>query len=431
MKATTMIFPRNLNILAAITLISLCSCEKPQEEDEKKDPEEKVEYATLQKRSTKRGVCFNLGDFPSNDIPLLAEGCSWSYNWGSSTTKQASDLFRHYGMDYCPMAWNTAWDEDALRKFKASNPECRYILAYNEPNLTDQANLTPDAAAKDWPRLVKVAEELDMKIIAPAMNYGTLPGYSDPWKWLDEFFRQPGVSIDDVDGIAVHCYMSHPSAMKWFIDEFKRYGKPIWLTEFCSWEGNISEKDQMKYMVEALHILESDADVFRYAWFIPRTNEESPCHNNLLEVPEKGLTPLGKVYINMSTLDKTLWYKPEQVIPAEHYSDYSGSIGISPTTDVTGALQIYGLGKNNTVEYQIDLPQDGDYTIEIRYNSDAASHLEFRLDGKDIGSSQLPNTYISWRNHKVTLNMPKGCHTLGLSGKEDSQIKINWLIISR
>lgn len=431
MKASTMIFPKNLNILAAIALISLCSCEKPQEEDEKKDPEEKVEYVTLQKRSTKRGVCFNLGDFPSNDIPLLAEGCSWSYNWGSSTTEQASDLFRHYGMDYCPMAWNTAWDEDALRKFKASNPECRYILAYNEPNLTDQANLTPDAAAKDWPRLIKVAEELDMKIIAPAMNYGTLSGYSDPWKWLDEFFRQPGVSIDDVDGLAVHCYMSHPSAMKWFIDEFKRYGKPIWLTEFCSWEGNISEKDQMKYMVEALHILESDADVFRYAWFIPRTNEESPCHNNLLEVPEKGLTPLGKVYINMSTLDKTLWYKPEQVIPAEHYSDYSGSIGISQTTDITGALQIYGLGKNNTVEYQIELPQDGDYTIEIRYNSDAASHLEFRLDGKDIGSSQLPNTYISWRNHKVTLNMPKGCHTLGLSGKEDTQIKINWLRISR
>ena len=430
MKATTMIFPRNLNILAVIAMISLCYCTKPQEEEKITDPDDKVEYVTLQKRSTKRGVCFNLGDFPSNDIPLLAEGCSWSYNWGSSTTAQACELFRHYEMDYCPMAWNAAWDEDALRKFKASNPECRYILAYNEPNLTDQANMTPGAAAKDWPRLVKVAEELDMEIIAPAMNYGTLSGYSDPWKWLDEFFRQPGVNIDDVDGIAVHCYMGHPSAMKWFIDEFKRYGKPIWLTEFCSWEGNVSEKDQMKYMVEALHILESDAEVFRYAWFIPRTNEESPCHNNLLEAPEKGLTPLGKVYINMSTLDKTLWYKPGQVIPAEHYSGYSGSIGISPTTDITGALQIYGLGKSNTVEYQIDLPQDGDYTIGIRYNSDAASHLEFRLDGKDIGSSQLPNTYISWRNHKVALNMPEGRHTLRISGAEDSQARINWIRIT-
>ena len=118
------------------------------------------------------------------------------------------------------------------------------------------------------------------------------------------------------------------------------------------------------------------------------------------------------------------------MIPAEHYSGYSGSIGISPTTDITGALQIYGLGKSNTVEYQIDLPQDGDYTIEIRYNSDDASHLEFRLDGKDIGSSQLPNTYISWRNHKVALNMPEGRHTLRISGSEDSQARINWIRIT-
>ncbi len=417
-------------LLSAVILTIICSCNKPEEDPGYVwEPEDQVEYVTLQKRSAKRGVSFNLGDFPSNDIPLLGTGCSWSYNWGPGTTEQAFSLFSRYEMDFCPMAWNAAWDEDAIRKLKASHPECRYILAYNEPNLKDQANMTPSAAAKDWPRLVKAAKELNMKIIAPAMNYGTLSGYSEPWKWLDEFFAQPGVSIDDVDGIAVHCYMSHPSAMQWFIGEFKRYGKPIWLTEFCSWEGNVSEKDQMKYMTEAVHILESDKDVFRYAWFIPRS-DGSPCHNNLLEAPEKGLTQLGKIYVNMSTLDKTLWYKPGQVIPAEHYTGYSGSISIAPTTDITGLLQISGLSRSNAVEYQTELPEDGDYTIEIRYNSDASSHLEFRLDGKEIGVSQLPNTYISWRNHKVTLTMPKGRHTLRISGTEDTQAKINWIRIT-
>lgn len=423
----------NLRIISvAISLAVLCSCEEQGQDtgDTGKTPE-KVDYVTLQKRSPKRGICFNLGDFPSNDIPLLGTGCSWSYNWGQGTTEQALDLFSIHQMDYCPMAWNAAWDEDALRNFKASHPECRYLLAYNEPNLTDQANMTPSEAAKDWPRLVTVAKDLGMKIIAPAMNYGTLSGYSEPWKWLDEFFSKPGVSIDDVDGIAVHCYMSHPSALKWFIGEFKKYGKPIWLTEFCSWEGNVSEKEQMEYMVEALNMLESDEDVFRYAWFIPRTNEESPCHNNLLAAPEKGLTPLGKVYINMSTLDKTLWYRSGDVIPAEHYTGCSGSISVAPTTDITGLLQISGLGKDDAAEYQIELPQDGDYTIEIRYNSDAPSHLEFRLDGKYSGTSQLPNTYISWKNHKVILNMPEGRHTLRISGAEESQAKINWIRISK
>lgn len=416
-------------LLGAVAFLTFVSCGK----DEKKGdypvwkPEEDVDYVTLQKRSSKRGVSFNLGDSPANDIPLLGTGCSWSYNWGPVTTEKAFGLFSEYGMDFCPMAWNSAWDEDAVRKLKAAHPELEYILAYNEPNLMDQANMTPSAAAKDWPRLVKAARELGMKIIAPAMNYGTLSGYSEPWKWLDEFFAQPGVSIDDVDGIAVHCYMNYPSAMKWFIGEFKRYGKPIWLTEFCAWESNVSEVEQMKYMIEAVHILETDDDVFRYAWFIPRTDFESPCHNNLLEDPGKGLTPLGEVYVNMSSFDKTLWYKPGDVIPAEHYTGCRGTLSLAPATDVTGILQVSGLGKDNAVEYQIEVPASGDYKFEVRYNSDSQGLLRFRLDGKDLGTSILPNSYVSWKTHKSVLTLPEGRHVLEVSFQEDSRANINWL----
>lgn len=66
---------------AASLVIWSCSKEKD-ETDGNKKPQEQIEEVTLQKRSAKRGVCFNLGDFPSNDIPLLGTGCSWSYNWG-------------------------------------------------------------------------------------------------------------------------------------------------------------------------------------------------------------------------------------------------------------------------------------------------------------------------------------------------------------
>ena len=41
-----------------------------------------------------------------------------------------------------------------------------------------------------------------------------------------------------------------------FLDKFKKYGKPIWLTEFCNWaNNNISADAQMKYMVEAERFL--------------------------------------------------------------------------------------------------------------------------------------------------------------------------------
>lgn len=417
----------------ALPFIMFTACEKEPDGGGNGTADRTAEYITLQKKSPKRGVSFNFGQLPDNDIPLLGPACSWSYNWGSSTSNQAFQLFEQYDMDFCPMAWNANWNENTFRQFKQLHPECEYILAYNEPNLTDQANMIPSKAAEDWPRLVAIAKELNMKLIAPAMNYGTLQGYHDPWKWYDEFFSQPGVSWDDVDGIALHCYMGSAQAMKGFVDGFKKYGKPIWLTEFCNWaNNNISADAQMKYLVEALNLLEADDAVFRYAWFIPRGNGDAQCHNSLLMSQKPfGLTDLGNVFVNMSTQDKTLWYKPEQVIPAEHYNGVSGNVHLSPCTDATGILQLTDLKKDTRVEYQIELPEDDTYTLELRYNTYYQSPLMVLLDGKELGILELENTDYNWKNRLVDIPLPAGKHTLALTGTTAFPVTLNWLRISK
>lgn len=417
----------------ALPFIMFTACEKEPDGGGNGTADRTAEYITLQKKSPKRGVSFNFGQLPDNDIPLLGPACSWSYNWGSSTSNQAFQLFEQYDMDFCPMAWNANWNENTFRQFKLLHPECEYILAYNEPNLTDQANMVPSKAAEDWPRLVAIAKELNMKLIAPAMNYGTLQGYHDPWKWYDEFFSQPGVSWDDVDGIALHCYMGSAQAMKGFVDGFKKYGKPIWLTEFCNWaNNNISADAQMKYLVEALNLLEADDAVFRYAWFIPRGNGDAQCHNSLLMSQKPfGLTDLGNVFVNMSTQDKTLWYKPEQVIPAEHYNGVSGNVHLSPCTDATGILQLTDLKKDTRVEYQIELPEDDTYTLELRYNTYYQSPLMVLLDGKELGILELENTDYNWKNRLVDIPLPAGKHTLALTGTTAFPVTLNWLRISK
>lgn len=417
----------------ALPFIMFTACEKEPDGGGNGTADRTAEYITLQKKSPKRGVSFNFGQLPDNDIPLLGPACSWSYNWGSSTSNQAFQLFEQYDMDFCPMAWNANWNENTFRQFKQLHPECEYILAYNEPNLTDQANMVPSKAAEDWPRLVAIAKELNMKLVAPAMNYGTLQGYHDPWKWYDEFFSQPGVSWDDVDGIALHCYMGSAQAMKGFVDGFKKYGKPIWLTEFCNWaNNNISADAQMKYLVEALNLLEADDAVFRYAWFIPRGNGDAQCHNSLLMSQKPfGLTDLGNVFVNMSTQDKTLWYKPEQVIPAEHYNGVSGNVHLSPCTDATGILQLTDLKKDTRVEYQIELPEDDTYTLELRYNTYYQSPLMVLLDGKELGILELENTDYNWKNRLVDIPLPAGKHTLALTGTTAFPVTLNWLRISK
>lgn len=417
-------------LTVALTLSLVCACEKTSQE--KEPPHEGPrEYQTLQKKSPKRGVSFSFGQLPDNDIPLLGPACSWSYNWASGTSDQAFALFSEYSMDFCPMAWNANWHEDTFRQFKQQHPECEYILAYNEPNLTDQANMVPSKAAEDWPRLVAIAKELNMKLIAPAMNYGTLAGYHDPWKWYDEFFAQPGVSWDDVDGIALHCYMGSAQSMKGFVDGFKKYDKPLWLTEFCNWDGNnITADMQMRYMVEAINLLESDPDVFRYAWFIPRGNGEAQCHNSLLHSSAPfGLTDLGKVFVNMSTQDKSLWYKPEQVIPAEHYSGFTGVIHLALCDDETGVLQLTDLKKDTTVEYQIELPEERSYVLELRYNTYYEAPLRVFLDGKLLGILELENTEYTWKNRSVDIPLPAGQHTLRLEGETAFPVTLNWLML--
>ena len=419
----------NRNTIAAILLSlgTLCACVKDEGPALKA-----LDYQTLQAKSLKRGVSFSFAQLPENDISLLAPGISWSYNWATTTSAEAFSYFSSFGLDYCPMIWNANWQESTLRSFKQAHPECEYILAYNEPNLTDQANMVPSRAAEDWPRLVAVAKELNMKLIAPAMNYGTLPDYNDPWKWLDEFFAQPGVSLDDVAGIAIHCYMGSAVAMKNYLDKFKKYGKPIWLTEFCNWaSNNISAEAQMAYMVQAVNLLEADPDVFRYAWFIPRGNGDAQCHNSLLQATKPfGLTDLGKVYINLSTQDTELYYTVGQVIPAEHYVASSGALEAAVCSDEKGVLEIGNLKKDVVVDYLIELPSDGTYTLELRYNSYYESPLRVSLDGESLGILELENTDYTWSNRTVDIPFTKGRHTLSLTGTSAFPVKLNWLRIT-
>ena len=138
-------------------------------------------------RSNKRGVSFS-NPFFVEDVAILSSGISWVYNWGPAPSSSFDTEFGKYDIDFIPMAWNASYDKNRIRTFVQAHPGCKYLLAFNEPNLKDQARMTPTEAAAKWPELKAFAAEVGLQLVSPAMNYGTLDGYSDPIKWLDEFF---------------------------------------------------------------------------------------------------------------------------------------------------------------------------------------------------------------------------------------------------
>ena len=370
-------------IYAVCCAALLLGC-KPTVEDIEKHPD------TMQK-SPKRGVCFNFNSI--EDFLLLSPSVSWSYNWGNTQNEDAAMCFDAEGMDFCPMIWNNDYNPNAIRNYVAMHPNTQYLLAYNEPNLTDQASMTPAQAAAQWGNVVALAKELNLKLVSPAMNYGTLAGYSDPIKWLDEFFAQPNVSIDDIDAISVHCYMPSVSALQGYIEKFRKYNKPVWLTEFCAWDGmGDNVENQLNYMTAALNYLEQEELVARYAWFMPRTSkpvDSYPYQQLLTHTSPVAFTPLGRIFADFSTFDKKAYLPLCKTVRAHQYVWLSNN-GIPMRVAEDDQLYIAGLQAGTWLDYQLLIQPDK--PLQITYASITHAQVCVYVDGVAQAIIDLPKT---------------------------------------
>jgi hypothetical protein len=273
------------------------------------------------------------------------------------------------------------------------------------------------------------------------------------------------VSLDDVDVISIHSYMPDAGALKWFVSQFKRYGKPIWLTEFCSWEYSQPDAEwqnleyQMMFMSEAVTYLELDPDVEKYAWFIPKGSEDETVipANKLLtktvppDMRPPQLTPLGHLYVHMGTCDKTVWVPVGQTIWAKDFtdmifSDYifkfdypdwprreqgftkNSGVHFRPGTDPGGSpLDMFAFTRMKWVEYQIDVPSTGAYTLSLRNTAEEVTNIELTVNGQPAGVMNLPRT-TAWRTNTHRLNLEAGRHKLRLKVIE-GDCALNWLVI--
>ena len=251
-------------------------------------------------KSAKRGIAYDLAD--ERDFAALAPGVSWWYNWSPRPHANAPvDARSHLGMDFVPMLWNGSFNATAVQQWLAANPHVEYLLVLNEPNLTDQANLTPAQAAALWPQYEAVARQTGVKIVGPAMTWGTMPGYADPVVWLDAFYtayrNANGGRDPQIDHLAFHWY-----GLAGQLDRLTKYGKPFWVTEFANWHTGDgphidTPEKQMAQMTEMVRVCEERDDVVRYAWFIGRWNPD-PHYTSLLGAAGE-LTALGEHYLTL------------------------------------------------------------------------------------------------------------------------------------
>ncbi|KAI9764607.1 MAG: hypothetical protein M1840_008337 [Geoglossum simile] len=206
----------------------------------------------------KRGLAFNDVNL-ANSFGGSGSQISWGYNWGNSCGGKLKS-----GFMFIPMLWGLAgektggWVQAANTAIAAGS---KYLLAFNEPDLPAQANLSPKDAADGYITWMQPFAG-KAKLGAPAVTNGGSP-YG--MTWLKSFLEK--CSGCTIDFVPIHWYDSATN-----IEYFKNYvkqahdtsGKQIWITEFA---GSGSQDQQIAFLKAVMPWLDAQPYVERYAYF--------------------------------------------------------------------------------------------------------------------------------------------------------------------
>ncbi|MBQ8055737.1 MAG: discoidin domain-containing protein, partial [Paludibacteraceae bacterium] len=386
-------------------------------------------FLSAQTLSPKRGVSFNY----TNEADLKAmSGTSWFYNWGP-TPNNVGNIISSYHHEFCPMIWSGDGDANAIRNYVKSHPECKYLLWLNEPNFKEQAYMTPQQAAAKFPAAKALCQELGLKMISPACNYSAWAEYNTPAKWYDEFFKL--VDKSNFAGLAIHSYMGWATATANYVEEYyQRYGLPIWLTEFCHWDDFTSnnggtKEQQLKEMIDAVELLETNPHVARYAWFIPRRDGQAqPAfpYMELLSNANGVLTDLGKVWNNMSSYDNNYYHSTNSRIEAEHYISRASGMYMEETEDKSGEINFYGMSSGHQLAYNLNVASAGTYNIRFRVLtvSDAKIQVSTSAGSQTFA---LKNSNGKWESQDFTIPLTFGKQLMQVKLTSGGNVKFNYM----
>ena len=219
----------------------------------------------------------------SNDQMITGLNASWYYTWWTDPNPAVTTA------EFVPIMQNQ-WAVGAATQYN-NNPNVKAVLGFNEPERTDQANLTVNAALDLWAQTQASNKEL----VSPAPS-----DTSDGRAWLQSFMSGATSRGYRVDAVAFHWYgdtrggassaANFLGAVDWYHNTFH---KNVWITEFggIDWSGTnpISQATNRAFLEAASAGLESRSYVERYSWY----QWDSACR---LMNDDGTLTTIGEFY---------------------------------------------------------------------------------------------------------------------------------------
>lgn len=195
---------------------------------------------------------------------------TWFYNWGLSTSLEDNSE-----VQFTPMSWSRGDNWTSLQNMEniGKNMNVNNLMAFNEPDNKDQANLTVEQALEAYPKLLASG----LRLGAPGVeniSYSTTNDSFNEGSWIQEFMDGCIERGYRVDFIPAHDYVRRSRST--FIERFKalhdRYDLPIWVTEYNYGNPNFGSApltvEQGYNNIKGLtEVLEESDFIERYNWY--------------------------------------------------------------------------------------------------------------------------------------------------------------------
>ena len=235
---------------------------------------------------SKRGAAYTV---TATVPPLSVAGTvSWAYNWAMSEPGKLPA-----GVEFVPMLWGAHFDGWQASIERALSEGSKFILGFNEPDLSSQAGLSPPVAAGYYKTYISPFNSR-AKLVSPAVTSSTSTNMG--LQWLDEFMK--ACSSCSISVIAVHWYGDSADSFKSFVNEAVAFARSyglyeVWITEFALNADINGVTDSAEGFIQnVIPWLDSQSFVTRYSYFM--------CAEGYL-LSGGSLSGAGQVYVSSST----------------------------------------------------------------------------------------------------------------------------------
>lgn len=335
---------------------------------------------------------------------------TWSYSWSADQNSSA-------GVEYVPIRQNggwPGWSEISGKQYVT------HVLGFNEPDHTEQSNLTVVQALAQWPDMMRTG----LRIGSPAVTNNT---------WIYQFMDSCKARNYRVDFVAYHAYWGGKSPANWYNDLkaiHERTGRPLWITEWnngANWttewwptsDHSLSAANAAKQLADLKGIL----TVLDTAHFIERYSIYNWVQDCRAMILADTLTPAGKFYKGNSP--DFSFRRVNEVVPT--FGLGKTSIAISATGKVASIVVSDPNGefyRGFILEKKVG---NGDWATYWNSSIATQKYIADTIDLKVPGNiryrlrTKLPNGTLSAYTNEVGVDVTSGSNVqVGIVGLNNS-----------